>query len=107
MIFIKDSVQGKQLNDELFNSVIAPNIQFINDRIEGKSIAVDVQSGDNEILYNDKGKKASQIAKSILRYKIRLSRDKFLLKTECPAMIIKSENIPAIAEALVEIEEAL
>ena len=107
MVFIKDNKWADELHDLLFKSTIVPDdIQFINDRVEGKAIAVDIiESNKNEILYFKKGKQAAKMVSLFTGYKTTLSRDKFLMKTACPAIIIKSNsiNVNNIAEALLEL----
>ena len=108
MIFIMNNKWSGQLHNLLSKSMIVYDTnkaQFINDRAEGKATAVDIVDGDNEILYFKKGKQTAQMVSYFTGYKIKPSRDKFLMNTLCPAIIIKSNNINIndVAEALLEL----
>ena len=105
MIFISGQ-NADQLHKLFFKSVVAPNdVQFINDRAEGKALAIHLIQNDKEAetLYFKKGERAAKMIRSMTGCKIKHSRDEFLRKTLCPAVITNVENINAIAEALVEL----
>jgi len=109
MIFIIENNHANELHNLVLKSVIVRNndkAQFINDRVEGKSIAIDIiESEDNEILYFKKGKQAAQMVSFFTGLKTKPSRDKFLMNVLCPAIIIKAKdiNINNVAEALLEL----
>jgi len=108
MIFIVKSKCSEQLHDLLFKSVVVSDndkAQFINDRIEGNAIAIDIVEGENEILYFKKGKQLAKMVSLFTGLKIKPSRDKFLMSVLCPAIIIKTNdiNINNVAEALLEL----
>jgi len=108
MVFIVKGAHSDRLHDLLFKSVIVQDsdkAQYINDRSEGKSIAIDIIEGENEILYYKKGKQVAQMMSLFTGFKVTPSRDKFLMNVLCPAIIIKTNNINIndVAEALLEL----
>jgi len=108
MVFIIKGKWSERLHRLLFKSVVVDDsdkAQFINDRVEGNAIAIDIVEGENEILYFKKGKQLAKMVSLFTGLKIKPSRDKFLMNVLCPAIIIKAKdiNINNVAEALLEL----